>query len=292
MRLFRQVTMNDERLEKFPFKRELAMQAYILEHPQILKLDGKYDDVEIYEEEIPIKDGGKSKDGRIDMVATYSGEHIAIIEFKKDILEQKHLTQLKGYLDQKERLEKLDPPILSKDQTANPKWIGILVGNSIDPNLADEISNGYSYKDIPIAAITIERFRSTTGNVYITTDTYFKSSSSKLDYTQYQFNGEPYGKGRLVLAVVKEHVAKHPNITYNKLLNAFPEKVANPKGVFTTLEKAKRTYDEQGRKRHFIKTDEVIELGDGTMIAVSDQWGIRTINGFIKRAKELGYRID
>ena len=118
MRLFRQVTMNDERLEKFPFKRELAMQAYILEHPQILKLDGKYDDVEIYEEEIPIKDGGKSKDGRIDMVATYSGEHIAIIEFKKDILEQKHLTQLKGYLDQKERLEKLDPPILSKDQTA------------------------------------------------------------------------------------------------------------------------------------------------------------------------------
>lgn len=30
------------------------------------------------------------------------------------------------------------------------------------------------------------------------------------DYTQYQFNGATYGKGRLVLAVVKQHVTDKP----------------------------------------------------------------------------------
>ncbi len=292
MRLFRQLTVNDERLERFPYRRELSMQAYILEHPELLKLDDMYDDVQTYEDEIPIKDGGRNKDGRIDMVATYSGEHIAIIEFKNTELLAKHLDQLKGYLDQKEQLKDLEPPILSKDQTENPKWIGILVGTSIAPDLAQEISNGHSHKNIPIAAITIDRFRSATGNVYVTTDTYFKSNVSGRDNTKYEFNDETYGKGRLVLAIVQAHVARHPKITYNKLLNAFPKQLQKSKGVFATLEKANETYAREGRKRHFIDADEVIELGDGQAVAVSSQWGSGNIDGFIKRAKELGYRID
>ncbi len=296
MRLFRQVTMNDELLKKFPFKRELAMQAYVLEHPEILKLDDNYDDIEIYDDEVPIKGGGKNKNGRIDMVATYLGEYIAIIEFKKEKLEKKDLKQLNRYLAQRKELEQLEIPILSKDQTTNPKWIGILVGTSIDAELENSISNGklgiYDVpKDVPIAAITIERFRSAeTGNVYITTDTYFKSKSSQ-DTTKYLFNGRNLGKGQLVLAVIKEHVDRNPEIIREQLQKDFPKNLAKTNGVFKPLEEAETIHTETRIKRHFINKGQVIKLGDGEMIAVSSQWGINNIDGFIKRAKELGYEI-
>lgn len=290
MHIFRQITINDEALTRFPFRRELSMQAYVLERPKILKLDGKYDGVEIYEEEITIK-GDRTKAGRIDMIATYSGEHIAIIEFKNVELVQKHLDQLEGYLKNKEKLQTLDPPILSEDRIKKPKWIGILIGTSINPDFAHKIANGYSYKNIPIAAITIERFRSETGNAYITTDTYFKSkSNSRRDFTQYEFNGELYGKGRLVLAVVQAHVKRHPKITYNKLLKSFPkDKVGDI--VFEKLKIVEEKNKGKTTKRHFIEANELIKLDDGTTIAVSTEWGKDNIKGFIKRAKELTHKI-
>ncbi len=256
MRLFRQLTVNDERLERFPYRRELSMQAYILEHPELLKLDDMYDDVQTYEDEIPIKDGGKNKDGRIDMVATYLGEYIAIIEFKKEKLEKKDLKQLNRYLAQRKELEQLEIPILSKDQTTNPKWIGILVGTSIDAELENSISNGklgiYDVpKDVPIAAITIERFRSMeTGNVYITTDTYFKSKSGQ-DTTKYLFNGRNLGKGQLVLAVIKEHFDRNPEITREQLQKDFPKKLAKTNGVFKTLEEAETIHTENENQTAF-----------------------------------------
>ncbi len=290
MRLFRQVTMNDERLEKFPFKRELAMQAYVLEHPQILKLDGKYDDVEIYEEEIPIKGGGKSKDGRIDMVASYSGEHIAIIEFKNTKLVEDSLKQLEGYLKQKEELEKLAPRVILDSQNKKTKWIGILVGTSIEPELEHKISSGHLYKDIPIAAIIIERFRSATGNVYITTDTYFKSNLSGRSNKQYEFNGELYGIGRLVLKVVKAQAKKYENITYNQLLKSFSSERSGGV-VFERLEIAKEKNKGKETLQHYIKDADIIELRDGP-IAVTDKWGKHNIDKFIARATELGFKIE
>jgi len=85
MRVLRQVMINDEKLEKFPFRRELSMQAYIMENEEILNLDhDTYCDVQIYDEEISLKGAGKGlTDGRLDLVASYGSEHIAIIELKK-----------------------------------------------------------------------------------------------------------------------------------------------------------------------------------------------------------------
>ncbi len=285
MRLFRQVTMNDELLKEFPFTRELVMQAYVLEHPEILKLDKIYDAPDIYEEEITIRGG------RIDMIATYSGEHIAVIEFKNVGLVEDSLKQLEGYLEQKERLENLNPPIIPDGKNKNLGWIGILIGTSIDPELAYKISKGYSYNDIPIAAIIIERFRSAkTRNVYITTDTYFKNNLSGQDNTQYEFNDKTYGKGRLVLAVSKAHVARNPTITHEKLQQDFPQKPVKS-GVFQTLEDAKNHIKEKNYKRNFIKDSDHIKLSDGTIITVSTEWGIGNIGGFIESARKLGYKI-
>ena len=102
--------------------------------------------------------------------------------------------------------------------------------------------------------------------------------------------GELYGKGRLVLAVVKRHIENNPSISYSVLEQAFPKKCQGFNGVFLTKEKAIEKA-ETGRKRHFISLDEVIEIS-GTFIAVSSQWGIGNINKFIKRASELGYSIE
>jgi hypothetical protein len=49
-KIFRQFTANDEKVDPFPFHRELSMESYLCENPQILALDDevfKDKDVEI-----------------------------------------------------------------------------------------------------------------------------------------------------------------------------------------------------------------------------------------------------
>ena len=295
MRLLRQMSVNDEMLAPFPFKRELSMQAYLLENPDILNIDDVYSDVQIYAEETPVLDGGIRSDsnGRIDIVASYAGEHIAIIELKNAPLTLEHLEQLEAYLKVKEELLKLPIPILSEEETREPKWLGILIGNAIADDVEQKISDGYQYDGaIPIAAMTIQRFRSKTGQVYVTTDTYFKTPAQGKDYTKYIYNGNTYSKRRLVLAVVQNHVATNPDISFSRLSQDFPITLHKGYGVFTTLEEANREYSEKKHKRHFINTNEVLILDDGQEIAVTSQWGIGNIGGFIKRARELGHKID
>ena len=285
MRLLRQLTVNDEILEKFPFKRELSMQAYLFENPEILNIDETYDEVQIYEEEITISDGGARNggDGRIDLVASYASEHIAIIELKKDRLEEVHLEQLEGYLAKRKELHKQHRSIIDKDQTDTPGWIGILIGDSICGELESKISAGYMYQKIPIAAMTIERFRGKSGHVYVTTDTYFNNQSTSKDTTKYKYQGVTYGKGRLVLAVLKDYVAKYPNKTFSDLERDFPKALQGSAGVFKTKVIANKIFAKTTRKRHFIKDDEFISLSEGeSIIAVSNQWGKDNVGKFIK----------
>jgi phosphotransferase system IIA component len=39
MQIFRHLTINDVQLEEFPFKRELSMEAYLIENEGVLSLD-------------------------------------------------------------------------------------------------------------------------------------------------------------------------------------------------------------------------------------------------------------
>lgn len=294
MQVYRHFTANDVQLESFPFKRELSMEAYIVENERILGLDGDtFSNVEIVETELTLKQGRKSQDtnGRIDILATYSQEYIAVVELKLGQLEHIHLKQLEDYLEQNNQILNQYPNILNKELSPLPKWIGVLVGSSIESELANSIKNGYStITGIPIAALTIQRFRSTDGNIYVTTDTYFNSTSSIKDTSKYIFDGAKVGKGRLVLAVIKRHVESHPGITYSELEQAFPKGCQGTSGVFSTVELANEIYTASGRKRHFLDPDELIQLSDSS-IAISSQWGIGNINKFITQAKQKGYVI-
>ncbi|BDR09585.1 hypothetical protein CTTA_3456 [Comamonas testosteroni] len=294
MRLYRHITANDIQLEAFPFKRELSMEAYLIDNEGVLALDDEvFTNVEIIGAEIQLKQGQISKDtdGRIDILATYSQEYIAIVELKLGHLERKHLSQLEGYLLQKGQILENQPNILSSDSVPSPKWIGVLVGATIDSELANEFSQGYQTTDgTPIAALTLQRFRGSDGSVFVSTDSYFKLPSNK-DATKYHFDGKVYGKGRLVLAIVKRYVELNPSITFAELERAFPSTCQGSSGVIATADQANSIYTTSGRKRHFLDPSDLIQLQD-SLAAVSNQWGIGNIDSLVRRATNLGFLVS
>ena len=295
MKLHRHFTANEEQLESFPFRRELSMESYLVENEGVLALDNDtFSDVVIIQEELTLKQGRSSKDtdGRIDILLTYSNEYIGVVELKLGELSDIHLEQLEDYLLKKHQVTDQFPDILDPNVSPEPKWIGVLVGSSISPDLAQKISQGYTTPSgVQIAALTIQRFRGNNGSVYVTTDIYFKINSGNKDSTKYQFNGNSYGKGRLVLAVIKHHIDKNPNLKYSELERQFPKSLQGSLGVFSSYSDAKKIHEDTGRWRHFLKPNESIKIQDET-ITVSSQWGIGNIDKFIARAKELGYEIS
>ena len=294
MKILKHFTANDEKLEEFPFKRELSMESYLIENEGVLALDnGIFSEVEIIEEELTLKQGRSSKntDGRIDILAGYSQEHLGVLELKLGELNNTHLEQLEDYLIERDQILTM-PSVKNTVLAENQKWIGVLVGRSIRPDLAEIIKNGYTTESgIPIAALTISRFRSAQGGIYVVTDTYFNNKTSNRDTTQYTFNGQTLGKGRLVLEIMKHHIENNPGLTFSSLESQFPKNIRGSDGVFSTIIEANKRYTSGGRKRHFINPEDIINLQDSA-IAVSSQWGSGNIESFISVAKELGYKIN
>jgi uncharacterized protein YlzI (FlbEa/FlbD family) len=110
------------------------------------------------------------------------------------------------------------------------------------------------------------------------------------DFTQYKFNGEKFGKSRLVLAIIKEYVRNNPNTTLENIQTTFDKKLQGSLGVVDIYTNAEDIYKRTGHKRHFI--DDAINLNNGQKIVVCTQWGKRNINKFINKVNELGYNIE
>lgn len=116
-------------------------------------------------------------------------------------------------------------------------------------------------------------------------------SVSMRDVTRYSIDGgEPLKKRRFVLAVVKKYVEVHPDITYDELRRRFPDRLSNSPlhGVFRPLDDILDKLDSQPdlAKRFFLDDDDLIELSDGTIITVYNQWGTSFPN-FLEVAKQL-----
>jgi hypothetical protein len=292
MQLYRHVTANHVALSPMPFQRELSMEAYLIENPDILALDeDDLADVTIVEAEVALPGGRQSKqgDGRIDLVAVYGDSTAGIVELKLGELNSDHLKQLEDYLAKADKLKPILKNYVEKD---DPKLIGLLVGTAITQDLRFTIENGYLVDDtIPVAALTLSRYKGNDNNVYVVTDTFFRNDSRKFDKTKYLFANNIYGKNRLVLAVIRRYVEEHPGLTFASLSKAFPKELQGWSGCFDTFENAKRLADSTGHKRHFISADETVELID-SQIAVSSQWGIGNIGRFLGNAVKLGFKIS
>ena len=81
MNIFKQITANNIIIKEYKFIKELAMEAYLIENEGILKLDDiNFGDVNVLDAEIALKQGRAGKDGRIDILAKYGSEYLAIVE--------------------------------------------------------------------------------------------------------------------------------------------------------------------------------------------------------------------
>jgi hypothetical protein len=247
--------------------------------------------------ELPVAEGRRSlgTDGRIDLVAEYGANTIGVIELKKGELDISHLVQLEDYLSETQQIE---AKVRDSSEDNQVSFIGVLVGLSINSDLREKIESGYlTNNKIPIAALTMRRYRGDDGSIYVVTDTFFHSAVQSMDRTKYKFNGAVFTKGRLVLAVMKQHVLENPELTYSQLEKAFPKILQSKRvkgyGVFGTAEIAQEIFDKSPgkRNRHFRNAEDLIDLKDAT-IAVCNQWGIDNIGDFLNMAESLGHRIQ
>ncbi len=293
MQMYRHVSANQIILSEMPFERELSMEAYLIENEKILSLDN--DDlspVTVLDVELPLKGRSRgSKGGRIDLVAQYGASTLGIIELKKGELTDAHLNQLEDYLGNTEKIKAQFPDTFENEEVS---FMGVLVGNSINAALRKKIESGHLFDGkIPIAALTLRRYRGQDGNIYVITDTYFRNASPTFDHTKYRFNGALLGKGRLVLAVMKQYVADNPGITYSGLEKKFSKTLQGSKGCFNKVEEANEIYERTltHHNRHFRAPEELIEVQEDVTIAVSNQWGIGNIGAFLENASQLGFDI-
>jgi hypothetical protein len=101
-----------------------------------------------------------------------------------------------------------------------------------------------------------------------------------------KFNGELYGKGKLVLAVVKKYISDNPKATLTKLKEVFPDSLQPRYGVVQEIGKAKKLSED--RDRFFFKPEDLIKVGD-KKIAVCNQFGSHNLP--LKHFKSMGFII-
>ena len=289
MEIYRQITANNIELREYPFLKELAMEAYLIENEEILKLDNEnFNDVTVIDAEIALKSGRKTsnRDGRIDILAKYGIDYLAIVELKINEINEGTLLQLQDYLNAKDQLLDKHPEIWT-DSENKPQWIGIMVGSSISPELQRKLQDGYKTEnDIPIAGMVIRRFRGQSNEIYVIADTYFKYNYTQRDFSKFEFNGQIYNKSRLVNKVLKSFIDKNPDQTFSELQQKFPTEIQGSMGVFTSKENAQEIFERTGHKRYYIKPDELIEIKDGT-IATCTQWGLGNIMKFVDHVNKM-----
>ncbi len=109
------------------------------------------------------------------------------------------------------------------------------------------------------------------------------------DRKGFTFEKESYGKGPLVLAVLKKHVSDNPQSTIESLKKTFPDTLLKGYGIFQTFEKAMEI--SKDRKRFFLKDTQLIRIKSGN-IAVCNQFSSDNILPFLDQAKKLGYEIS
>jgi len=115
-----------------------------------------------------------------------------------------------------------------------------------------------------------------------------KKATGSRDNRKFKFDGQEYGKGPLVRAVVENYAKKNPKTTIAQLKKVFPDELLHRYGIFQEIKDAKKLSG--NRDRYFMKPEQIIKVKDGT-VAVCNQFTAENIQPFLKVAKEQGFII-
>lgn len=112
------------------------------------------------------------------------------------------------------------------------------------------------------------------------------------DHTKYIFNNNEYGKGRLVLAVVRQYLQDNES-TLSDVQQAFPSSLQGSLDVVMSMDDLiiRQNNNRDTKKRYFEGDNETIETHDVDLVVVTREWGVDNIGRFIGKARELGYEI-
>lgn len=267
-------------LKEFAFYNESAMQFFLLDNTELLCLeDLGFEDISIVGYEVAINAGGQNR--RIDILAINDSTTIGVVELKNVELNGDHLNQHINYITHMEPLtENLGGP------DSKMSKIGILVGPSISLELEDKIRRGIVVDGAPVCAIILQRFRNL-DNRYYTINRVICSNPGK-NNAYFTFNGNIYGVGRLVLAVIRKYVLDNPNITFKELQSVFRKSIH---GSFE-LDVDTDNPPDRVHENYFVQENDKIKLKDNKSTYVTRQWGRPIIGNFFKKAKDLGYDIQ
>jgi hypothetical protein len=103
--------------------------------------------------------------------------------------------------------------------------------------------------------------------------------------------GEQYGKGPLLLAVVKYYIKENPKVSLKQLKeNIFPDSLMHRFGIVADVKTAENF---GARPRFFLREDQIITLGDKkTKVAVCNQVTFDNLQPFLKHIKSnLGLKV-
>jgi hypothetical protein len=225
-----------------------------------------------------------------------SDEEIGIIELKNKQIDDQAFMQLKGYLDYV-----IDNPnifnykIERVENRESNSFYGLLIGTSINEQTIynilvhnNNINNLYK-----IYVILLTRHQTDNDNLFIVSTPIISrnnnlnsSMSVYRDYSKYSFNGQIYGKSRLVLAVLKHYIKQNSNTSLLQLQELFPPSL---QGTFQLIESVDNL-DVRKYSRYFMNDPVTLNNED---LVICTQWGIGNIENFIKKANDnLGYSIE
>jgi hypothetical protein len=109
------------------------------------------------------------------------------------------------------------------------------------------------------------------------------------DTGKYIFEGNTYGKGRLVWAVAKAYHSANKKVSLGKMQTVFPDTLQKNYGFIVEYPKAKKM--SVGRERYFMRDGETLQVA-GKRVCVCSQWGNgKNWDGFLEIAKGLGFKI-
>ena len=294
--------MNGYEMDEMPFLREFELEGCLASNPELLSLDDEdLSEPSIITMEAVIKNGRKNGDGRADLVVSYSGGVIGVVELKRGEIDKAAYDQLSEYMkarkdlmenaDLKEYLETEDVDIQDDKQI-----VGVLVGTDVNDEVVKLLK---TRTDCPrLFVIVLKRRKIERHDVFVFSDVY--QSDPGKDYTKYVIGNstKKYGKARVVHAVIRRYVDEHPEITYNELLKIFPKQwrgvQRSENGCFIRRAQAIQQKESSGYTRHFLNDQDIIVLTDAE-IAVSTQWGLGNIQSFIdgvNASKEIGIKIS